>query len=71
MPTLHRLIHLSQPSEAPSVLMLWPSRDEISIEAPNGLQHIQYGAAKLGTAHLSIYLSNIHSPFWQVKWTNS
>ena len=46
------VIHLSEPTEAPSVLMLWPSGDETSLEAPNGLQHIHYYAAKLGTVHI-------------------
>ena len=48
------VICLSEPTEAPSVLMLSPCRDETSLEAPNGLQHIQYDAAKLGTAHLML-----------------
>ena len=41
------VICLSEPTEAPSVL---PARDKKLDRASNGLQHLQYGAAKLGTA---------------------
>ena len=47
---LFALIWLSESTVAPSMLLPLPSRDETWIGAPNGVQYIQYGAVKLGTA---------------------
>ena len=45
------MICLSELIEAPFMDMPSPSREKTLLEAPNGLQHIQYSAGKLGTAH--------------------
>ena len=47
------VICLNEPTEDTSELTLSISRDETSLEPPNGLQHIQYSATKLGTAQCS------------------
>ena len=45
---LLNMIRLSEPTKAPSLWMLSPSRVETSLGASNGLQHIQYSAGNFG-----------------------